>query len=93
MLTESRSHLKECLKHRELNYETSVARVIYRLSLVMKDQGRFEEAEKYLSEARSLKEHLLSEGSCGVTMDDDEAVVFDQMVTCWAGRFGGKQNI
>jgi hypothetical protein len=89
-----RAHLRQCLKHRGNNYETSVARALHRLSLVLKDQGKAAEAETILSEARTLRESIISRGSLGVNLQEkDEAVIFDQMVTCWAGRFGGKQNV
>ncbi|KAL9029146.1 MAG: hypothetical protein Q9196_002582 [Gyalolechia fulgens] len=69
------------------------------LSKVLNDLHKDEEAAMTLQEAHSLRDKLVDPNSnitdrLGISQDEeDEAVVFDQIVSCWAGRFGGKQNI
>ena len=92
--TGCRINLKECLKYRDEYYEASIARIFHRLSLVLGDQGKDKDATEKLLQARNFKEKWASEDSLGVDLtEDDEAVIFDQMVSCWAGRFGGRQNV
>lgn len=52
--------------------------------------GRTDEADKYLEEARETRDEYLKKYPRWLEPDqDDELVVFDQMVSMWAGRFTG----
>jgi hypothetical protein len=84
--------LKRCLERRKRyawNPE-EVARAQFRLSQVLKRPKKDEEAEIRGKEASRTRRLYLKRFSDQLTDDPDEEVVFDQMVSLWAGRFTGK---
>lgn len=88
-----RDNLDVCLAFRDSWWETNVSRALYRLSLVLKDQGQHQRAEDLLQQALALKEKLIPAELEGIIDIEDNEVTFDQMVSCWSGRYSGRQNI
>jgi hypothetical protein len=84
--------LEQCLERRKRyawNRE-GVARAQYRYSQVLKRLGKDKEAESYGLEASKTRLVFLKKFSHLLKDDGDEEVVFDQMVSLFAGRLTGK---
>lgn len=84
--------MTQCLQRRKRyawNPE-EVARAQFRLSQVLQRLNKPDEAESYAKEATKTRQIFLKRYSDQLNDDPDEEVVFDQMVSLWAGRFTGK---
>jgi hypothetical protein len=56
----------------------------------LKQLDKTDEADSYAKEASKTRRIFLQRYSDQLNDDPDEDVVFDQMVSPWAGRFTGK---
>ena len=84
--------MKQCLERRKRyawNPE-EVTRAQFRLSQVLKRLNKLDEAEPYAKEASKTRQIFLKRFPDQLNDNPNEEVVFDQMVSLWAGRFTGK---
>lgn len=87
-----RELLRKCLERRKRYAWTieEVARAQFRLAQVLKRRNKTDEAKKYAEAASRTRRIFLDRYPDQLWDDPDEEVVFDQMVSLWAGRFTGK---
>ncbi|KFY07934.1 hypothetical protein V492_06687 [Pseudogymnoascus sp. VKM F-4246] len=86
-LEKARKHLDWCLKFRESYYESRTARVLYRISRVYQDEGNDIESTRTYQQACELRNKLVPKTYPGLDLKySEDEVIFDQMVSMWAGR-------
>ena len=88
-----RFHFTTCLEPQKRSAwdEECIARARFLYSNVLGRLGREEEAESQLKQARAIRDKYLAKYPKWLKEDeDDELVVFDQMVCLWAGRYTGR---
>ncbi|KAJ5756952.1 uncharacterized protein N7511_007134 [Penicillium nucicola] len=90
-------HLELALLERDTWYPMNVARSLYRLSLIRKEQSRLDEAMDYENEALSVRGSLeiVKEGEVSFPSSTvaDELIRFDSLVALSSGRMFGKLNV
>lgn len=88
----ARDLLRSCLERRKRDSwnPEEAARANFRLAEVLKQRGKMNEAESFAAEASRVRRTFLREYPDQLIDNAEEEVVFDQMVSLWAGRFTGK---
>lgn len=69
---------------------------MFKLSQVFEKQKKYDEARRWYQDARNLRDTLVSlEYPCpGVNLDEEnEMLIYDQLVQIWSGRTSGKLNV
>ena len=92
----SRKLYLKCLDRRKRSAwnEEGVARTEFLYAETLHGLNKPEEAEKHLKSARKVRDRYLKQYPQWLKEDEDgdELVVFDQMVSIWAGRYTGKMK-
>jgi len=69
--------------------QEAVSRAQYIYSLILEKQGRQGEADEQRKAALAIRDSYLKRFPQYLKSDNDDMVVFDQMVCLWGGRFSG----
>lgn len=91
-LTIARAQFISCLDRRKRTVwnQEGISRAQYLYSKVLSQLGSMEESKTLLDEALTTKDYFIQQYPQHIKPDTDDLVVFDQMVSLWAGRFTGK---
>ena len=94
LIGSSRRYSARCLERRKRSswHQEAVARAQYRYSQILQQLEKHEEADEQYGDAKRVKEYLLKKHPEYLKDDPNELVVYDQMVSFWAGRFTGKTH-